>query len=384
MALRAQTILPGAYDISAYQKLLTGKKVAVFANQTSTIHNTHLVDSLVKLKINVTTIFGPEHGFRGKQDAGEVVNDNIDAATGIQVISLYGDHKKPTIADLANTDIVVFDIQDVGVRFYTYISSLEYVMEACLENGKPLLILDRPNPNGFYVDGPVLKKDFKSFVGMQPIPIVYGMTIGEYANMLIGEQWLGNKAMDAYKKTINQSKGGEFSVKVIPCKNYTHASKYILPVNPSPNLKDMRSVYWYPSTCFFEGTVVSEGRGTNLPFVQFGHPSLPKKLHSFTPKPNEGAKTGKLFLEKCYGYTLEKQKAPAAVDLAYFIKVYQQFPDKKNFFLKNNFIDKLAGTDELRKQVLKGATADEIKKSWAAGLQDFKKIRKKYLLYPDF
>jgi len=385
-------VITGAERMAVYLPMLKGKSVAVFANQTSIVGNTHLVDTLIKSGIKVVKIFGPEHGFRGDADAGEHVGDVTDKKTGIPVISLYGNHKKPTAADFKGVDILIFDIQDVGVRFYTYISSLEYFMEAALEHHKPLLILDRPNPNGFYVDGPVLDKKFKSFIGMQPIPIVYGMTMGEYALMLAGENWLSENAnkINAYNITTQPSADTPFHIQVIKCKNYDHNSKYELPVNPSPNLKEMQSVYWYPSTCFFEGTVLSEGRGTDKPFQVFGHPSLPKNLFSFTPKPNEGAKSSKCFYQKCYGWNLSGsttevlEKVDGKIQLRYLLDAYKLFPDKDSFFLKNNFIDKLAGNDQLKQQVKQGLSEEAIRKSWQPGLMAFKAIRKKYLLYTDF
>lgn len=385
-------VITGAERMAVYLPMLKGKSVAVFANQTSIVGNTHLVDTLIKSGIKVVKIFGPEHGFRGDADAGEHVGDVTDKKTGIPVISLYGNHKKPTAEDFKGVDILIFDIQDVGVRFYTYISSLEYFMEAALEHHKPLLILDRPNPNGFYVDGPVLDKKFKSFIGMQPIPIVYGMTIGEYALMLAGENWLSENAnkINAYNITTQPSADTPFHIQVIKCKNYDHNSKYELPVNPSPNLKEMQSVYWYPSTCFFEGTVLSEGRGTDKPFQVFGHPSLPKNLFSFTPKPNEGAKSSKCFYQKCYGWNLSGsttevlEKVDGKIQLRYLLDAYKLFPGKDSFFLKNNFIDKLAGNDQLKQQVKQGLSEEAIRKSWQPGLMAFKAIRKKYLLYTDF
>ncbi|HRI26094.1 MAG TPA: DUF1343 domain-containing protein, partial [Ferruginibacter sp.] len=290
-------VITGADRMQVYLPLLKGKAVAVFANQTSLVNGTHLVDTLLKSGINVVKIFGPEHGFRGNADAGEHVGDAKDVKTGLPVISLYGNHKKPTPDDLKDVDVLIFDIQDVGVRFYTFISSLQYYLEAALENHKPLMILDRPNPNGFYVDGPVLDTGFRSFIGMQPVPIVYGMTIGEYALMLAGENWLSAKAnaINAYNITTEPTADTPFHVTVIKCKNYNHRTKYELPVMPSPNLKEMQSIYLYPSTCFFEGTVLSEGRGTDKPFQVFGHPTLPNNLYSFTPKPNAGAKNSKCF-----------------------------------------------------------------------------------------
>jgi uncharacterized protein YbbC (DUF1343 family) len=385
-------VKPGAERMEVYLPMLKGKSVAVFANQTSVVGNTHLVDTLVKSGIKIVKIFGPEHGFRGVADAGEHVKDGIDTKSGLPVISLYGNHKKPTKEDLQDVDVVVFDIQDVGVRFYTFISSLEYVLEACLENHKPLLVLDRPNPNGFYVDGPVLDKKFKSFIGMQPIPIVYGMTMGEYTLMLAGEKWLSENAnkINAYNITTKPTVDTPFHVQVIKCKNYDHNTKYILPINPSPNLREMQSIYLYPSTCFFEGTVLSEGRGTDKPFQIFGHPSLPKKLFSFTPMPNEGSKSSKCFNQLCYGWNLSDtkenvlQNLNGKIQLKYLIEAYKLFPQKDSFFLVNNFFNKLAGNDILMKQIKTGKTEREIKKSWEKDLIKFKGIRKKYLLYKDF
>jgi uncharacterized protein YbbC (DUF1343 family) len=384
--------VPAAFKINEYLPLLKNRAIAVFANQTSTINNTHLVDTLIKYGINIKKIFGPEHGFRGTADAGEQVNNAVDKKTGLPIISLYGNHKKPTVDDLKDVDIVLFDIQDVGVRFYTYISSLEYVLEACLEQKKPLLILDRPNPNGFYVDGPVLDKKFKSFIGMQPIPIVYGMTMGEYALMLAGEGWLSKEANKnyLYKTSVATQANIPFLVQVITCANYTHKSLYDLPINPSPNLKTMQAIYLYPSTCFFEGTVLSEGRGTDMPFQVFGHPSYPKNMYSFTPKPNEGAKSSKCFNQVCYGWNVSGTKESVLsklnkqINLQYIIDAYALFPQKDSFFLTNNFIHKLAGTDEFKKQIIKQRTAEKIKASWHKGLKKFKTIRKKYLLYTDF
>lgn len=387
-----QQVITGAERMAVYLPMLKGKKVAVFANQTSMVGSAHLVDTLLKSGIEVVKIFGPEHGFRGDADAGEHVGDAKDKKTGIPVISLYGDHKKPTAADFKGVDVLLFDIQDVGVRFYTYISSLQYFLEAALENHKPLMILDRPNPNGFYVDGPVLNMKFKSFVGMQPIPIVHGMTIGEYALMLAGENWLSDKAnaINAYNITTKPTVDTPFHVQVIKCKNYDHNTKYELPVNPSPNLKQMQSIYLYPSTCFFEGTVLSEGRGTETPFQVFGHPTLPKSLYSFTPMPNEGAKNSKCFGLKCYGWNLSGSNEAVLkmvdnkIQLKYLLQAYQLFPGKDSFFLKNNFIDKLAGNDQLKQQVKQGLSEEAIRKSWQPGLIAFKAIRKKYLLYTDF
>ena len=386
------TVITGAERMQAYLPWLKGKTVAVFANQTSMVKNTHLVDTLLASGIKVVKIFGPEHGFRGDADAGEHVTDAKDKKTGLPIISLYGNHKKPTPEDLKDVDVLIFDIQDVGVRFYTYISSLQYYLEAALENHKPLLILDRPNPNGFYVDGPVLDMKFTSFIGMQPVPVVYGMTIGEYALMLTGENLLSPKAnaINAYNVTTKPTADTPFHVQIIKCKNYDHSTKYLLPVMPSPNLKEMQSIYLYPSTCFFEGTVLSEGRGTDKPFQYFGHPSLPKNLFAFTPNPNAGAKNSKCFGQKCYGWNLSGSNKSVLkivdkkIQLKYLIEAYKLFPGKDSFFLKNNFINKLAGNDILVQQIKDGKTEAEIRASWQPKLSEFKIIRKKYLLYKNF
>jgi uncharacterized protein YbbC (DUF1343 family) len=383
---KTTTIIPGAERMETYLPFLKGKSVAIFANQTSMVKNSHLVDTLIKCGIKVVKIFGPEHGFRGDADAGEQLGDGNDKKTGIPVISLYGKHKKPTPEDLSNVDILVFDIQDVGVRFYTFISSLEYYLEAALENHVPLIILDRPNPNGFYVDGPVLDRKFKSFIGMQPIPVVYGMTVGEYASMLVGEKWLSPEANTSYANPSNNI----FQLKVIQCKNYDHNSKYILPIAPSPNLKTMQAIYLYPSTCFFEGTALSEGRGTEAPFQIFGHPTLPSNLYSFTPKPTAGAKNSKCFFQTCYGWYISGsneeilKKLGNTLQLKYLLDAYQLFPGKDSFFLKNNFFNQLAGSDLLMEQIKQEKNESAIRTSWEPALGNFKTIRKKYLLYKDF
>ena len=385
-------IIPGAERIDVYVPMLNGKSVAVFANQTSMVGNTHLVDTLVKRGIKVVKIFSPEHGFRGNADAGEKVGDYTDEQTGIRVISLFGSKRRPSDDDLKDVDIMIFDIQDVGVRFYTYISSLQEYMEAAFENSKPLLILDRPNPNGFYVDGPVLDPKFKSFVGMQPVPIVYGLTIGEYAMMISGEKWLTEKAnkKQEYYTHAENSVDTPFHFLVIKCKNYDHNSKYILPVKPSPNLPEIQSIYWYPSTCFFEGTVLSEGRGTPKPFQYFGHPSLPKTLFNFIPHSMEGAKDPKLKDQLCYGWdasgTPEKvlQQINNRIQLKWLIDAYKLFPDKNKFFLATKSLNRLAGTDALMQQIIDGKSEEEIRKSWEPALSNYKEIRKKYLMYKDF
>lgn len=372
-------IIPAAERIDEYLPKLKGKKVAVFANNTSLVGKTHLVDTLSRLGVDIKKIFAPEHGFRGTADAGEKVANSADPATRIPVISLYGKKRKPSAEDLADVDIVLFDIQDVGARFYTYISSLEDLSESVIENKKQLIVLDRPNPNGFYVDGPVLDPKFKSFLGMQRIPVVHGMTVGEYILMLKGEKW------------INAKYAGEFNVTVIPCENYTHLSKYLLPEKPSPNLPDMASIYLYPSTCFFEGTVLSEGRGTDRAFQVFGHPALPDSLYSFTPRSMPGAKNPKLLNQLCYGWdeggSNEEvlKKINGRLQLKWLIEAYKLFPGKDSFFIHNgNTFNRLAGNDVLIAQIKKGVSEEEIRKSWESDLESFKNTRKKYLLYKDF
>ena len=392
-------IIPGAERMEKYLPLLKGKSVAIFANQTSMVGNTHLVDTLMKRGIKVVRIFGPEHGFRGDADAGEKVGNAIDKETGIEVISLYGKHNKPTAEDLKGVDIMVFDIQDVGVRFYTFISSLQRYMEAAFENSIPLIILDRPNPNGFYVDGPVLNVKYRSFVGMQPIPIVYGLTLGEYSLMMAGEKWLSDSANKkyAYYQHVKPTVDTPFHFLIINNLNYDHNSKYILPVKPSPNLPDIQSVYLYPSTCFFEGTTLSEGRGTDKPFQVFGAPTLPKTLYSFTPNPTEGAKSSKHYGEICYGWNLSGtpsevlKKVDNKVQLKWLMEAYRLFPDKDNFFIlpksgnmENSSFDRLAGNNDLWQQIKNGVSEKDIRKSWEPALSNYKKIRKKYLLYKDF
>lgn len=395
-----QKILAGADRINVYLPLIKGHAVGIFANQTSMVGNTHLVDTLKKLGIDIKVIFGPEYGFRGTADAGEKVGNYTDEKTGIPVISLYGSKRKPSAEDLKDVDLLIFDIQDVGVRFYTFISSLEEFMEAAFEFKKPLLLLDRPNPNGFYVDGPVLNKKYKSFVGMQPIPIVYGMTIAEYAMMLTGENLLSEKAnayANYFKNVQEHHPDTPYHFQVIKCKGYDHKTKYELPIKPSPNLPNIQSIYLYPSTCFFEGTVLSEGRGTNKQFQVFGHPSLPKSLYSFTPNPNEGAKKSKLYGQLCYGWDLSGSpeevlmKVDNKVQLKWLMEAYKLFPQKDSFFIvpksgnmEQSFFTKLAGNNELWQQIKTGKSEEEIRKSWEPELSNFKQIRKKYLLYEDF
>jgi uncharacterized protein YbbC (DUF1343 family) len=375
-ALRARVYpTPAAENTNAYFPQLEGKKVGLVVNQTSTIRQQHIVDAFMDAGINVVKIFAPEHGFRGTGDAGEKLKDSKDPETGIAISSLYGDKKKPTAADLAGIDQLVFDIQDVGVRFYTYISTLQYIMEACAENNIPLIVLDRPNPNGNYIDGPVLESKNKSFVGMQSIPVVYGMTIGEYAQMLNGEKLL--------------AKGVKCKLTVIPCKDYTHRLEYDLPIAPSPNLNTPQSIALYPSLCFFEGTDVSVGRGTDRPFTQWGHPNFKGMPHSFTPKATTGNKKP-LHLDKvCYGENLFSKSRNFAdnnqsnkISLTYLQAAYKATADKTKFF--NSFFVKLAGTDMLQKQIVANKAEKEIRATWKPGIEKFKKIRKKYLLYTDF
>ncbi len=389
----------GAERINVYLPLIKGRTVGIFANQTSMVGNTHLVDTLRKLGVNIKVIFGPEHGFRGTADAGEKVGNYIDNETGIPVVSLYGTKRRPSAEDVKDVDLLIFDIQDVGVRFYTYISSLEDFMEAAFELGKPLMILDRPNPNGFYVDGPVLDKKYRSFVGMQPIPIVYGMTIAEYAFMIAGEGWLSEKANAkyAYYRTAQNSVDTPFHFQVIKCKGYDHKTKYVLPVKPSPNLPNMQSIYLYPSTCLFEGTVLSEGRGTDKPFQVFGHPLLPNNLYSFTPNPTAGAKSSKLYGQICYGWDLSGTvaevlaKVDNKVQVKWLLDAFKQFPKKETFFLapksgnmEQSFFMKLYGDNSIWEYLFAGGNEEGIRKSWEPKLSEFKKIRKKYLLYDDF
>jgi Uncharacterized protein conserved in bacteria len=364
-----------------YLPLLRGKRVALFANHTSLVGNTNLVDTLQKSGIAIKVIFGPEHGFRGTADAGAKIGNYVDEKTGIPVVSLYGVKHKPSAANLNNVDIMLFDIQDVGTRFYTYISSLQEYMEAAVEQKKPLIVLDRPNPNAHYVDGPVLDTALRSFVGMQPVPIVYGMTIGEYAIMLLKEKWLRQNPakIQVYVNPKKNIPNNQFSLTVITCANYTHQSKYELPVKPSPNLPDMQAVYWYPSTCWFEGTVLSEGRGTAKPFQLFGHPSLPDTLISFTPRSIPGATQPKHKDQLCYGWDLSGVTPANKIELKYILQAYQLFPQKDTFFTK--FFNRLAGNTTLMQQIKDGLSEEAIRKSWEPALSNFKKLRQQYLLY---
>jgi uncharacterized protein YbbC (DUF1343 family) len=368
-SVRGSNILAGIYHTDAYFPSLTGKRVAIVANHTSIIGNTHLVDTLLSKGIRVVKIFSPEHGFRGIAEAGENIRNETDKRTGLKIISLYGKHYKPTSSDLHDIDIMLFDIQDVGVRCYTYLSTLHYVMEACAENNISLIVLDRPNPNGFYIDGPVLETKYRSFVGLHPVPLVYGMTIGEYALMINGESWLRN--------------GIRCNLQVITCTNYSHSQKVSLNVRPSPNLWNMQSIYLYPSLTLFEGTSISVGRGTELPFCCFGHPLLDTGNFLFTPKAANRNNAIPYVDTVCRGFNLLNYTLPDTGNLftlKWLIMAYQHFPLKNKFF--NSFFYNLSGTETLRKQIEAGLSETEIRKSWQQNLDSFKKIRKKYLLYP--
>lgn len=370
--LKTGSVVCGADRTDEYLGLLSAAAVGVVANPSSRSGDQHLVDKLLGSGIHVAKVFAPEHGFRGEAEAGAVIADGKDSKTGLPVVSLYGNHKKPTPGDLAGLDWMVFDIQDVGVRFYTYISTLHYVMEACAENSVPLLVLDRPNPNGFYVDGPVLDTLFRSFVGMHPVPVVHGMTIGEYARMINGEGWL---------------KGGiSCRLTVVPCSGYDHQTEYVLPVKPSPNLPNQVSVYLYPGLCFFEGTIVSIGRGTEFPFQVYGHPNM-KSAFSFIPVSIPGVVRQPPFEgQKCFGADLrltgiQEIAIQHGLVLDWLIDAYNQLGKKDTFF--NSYFNTLAGTDLLRRQITAGISPVEIRRSWEKDLKRFKRIRAQYLLYPD-
>ncbi|RRA90855.1 exo-beta-N-acetylmuramidase NamZ family protein [Paenimyroides viscosum] len=393
-------IQTGADQPEIYLPLLKDKKVGILTNQTGIIKvgevtqgteiqsgrtrkkeirstnpiYSNIIDYLIEQKINLKKIYAPEHGFRGTADAGELIKDGKDTKTGLPIISLYGNNKKPTKEQLAGIDVMIFDLQDVGARFYTYISSLHYLMEACAENNIPLIVLDRPNPKGATVDGPVLEMKNKSFVGMHPIPVLHGMTIGEYAQMINGEKWLN--------PSTGSGQALQCKLTIIPCKNYNKSMHYSLPVKPSPNLPNDTAINLYTSLCFFEGTNVSMGRGTEKQFQIYGSPFLKNMDFTFTPKPNDGAKdpvnNGKL----CYGEDISTHKAIDGLSLEWLLKAYKNTDSKEKFF--NNFFIKLAGTDKLQKQIEKGLTEKEIRETWKTGIEDFKNTRKKYLLYTDF
>lgn len=374
VAAASETVLrTGAERMEQYLPLLAGKRVALCGNQTSVVGKTHLVDTLLSRKVSLVKLFCPEHGFRGQAEAGATVASGKDPLTGLPVVSLYGKNKKPTAEQLTGVEVILFDLQDVGCRFYTYISTLHYVMEAAAENGVEVIVLDRPNPNGFYVDGPVLEPQFQSFVGMHPVPVVYGMTIGEYARMINGEKWLAN--------------GVQCDLEVVTLEGYTHETRYELPVAPSPNLQTPEAVFLYPSLCLFEGANVSVGRGTDRPFEMYGAPGMRVGEYRFTPHAIPGVSENPPFKgQECRGYDLHDEavstlRKPGRLNLAYLLSAYENCPDKTNFFLKNSFFDKLAGTAVLRQKIVAGATEEAIRASWRPALDNFKSLRAKYLLY---
>ena len=371
----ANTVQAADANFASYLPLLANQRVAIFTNNASQVDGQNIVNVLLQHNVNIVKIFSPEHGFSGLSDAGAKVANSKES--NLQIISLYGKKDQPSAQDLNNVDVIVFDIQDVGVRYYTYISSLQKLMEAATNNHKPLIILDRPNPNASYIDGPILEAKYKSFVGMQAIPIVYGMTIGEYAKMLVGEKWLD---------LMPKSKASQLKLTIIPMLNYTHASKYQIDIRPSPNLPNMAAIYWYPSLGWFEGTQLSVGRGTEMPFQVLGYPGF-KSEFSFKPQPSTGALNPPLNGQICHGWNLQMSESAVflqingQIQLRYLIDSYQQFPNKSKFFTL--FFSKLAGTDSLRQQIIAGTSESEIRRSWQKGLQQFKLIRIKYLLYPE-
>lgn len=386
--VKAVKFMTGADNLKNHLDLFENKKVGIVTNQTGlvtydsisqtkfdsglnkqkiSIKTVHLVDYIMqKTPIQLVKIFAPEHGFRGTADAGELINDSKDAKTGLPILSLYGNNKKPSAEQLAGIDILLFDLQDVGARFYTYISHLHYIMEACAENNVSLIILDRPNPNGSIVDGPILDPAYSSFVGMHPIPVLHGMTIGEYALMINGQGWLKNKV--------------QCHLNVIPCENYSRTMSYNLPVNPSPNLPNAQSINLYASLCFFEGTNVSVGRGTETQFQIYGSPNLPKTDFSFTPVPNFGSKNPMYDGKVCYGENLTKAPKVHQLELKWLLKAYHETSNPEKFF--TSFFTKLAGSPKLQSQIEAGLSEEEIRASWQEGLEDFKKMRADYLLYP--
>ncbi len=363
---------PAAYSIHSYLPILKGKRVGLVVNHTSTIGKVHLVDTLLALGINITVIFAPEHGFKGEADAGEKITNSM-YKTNIPIRSLYGKDKKPSSEDILKADIVLFDIQDVGVRFYTFLSTLHYVLEAAGENVTPVIVLDRPNPNIHRIDGPVLEAKYASFVGLHPVPILYGMTIGEYAKMIVGEAWLANKV--------------KVQLTVFPCKYFSRQSRYIPPIAPSPNLPNIRSMLLYPSICLFEGTHISEGRGTNKQFQLYGHPDMDKSSFSFTPTSMDGAKYPKHENVTCGGVDLTTMELETLyqsdrIDLSYLLHAYKELATQGSaFFLESNFFEKLAGNDLFRQQLTTGKSESEIRASWQKDLELFKKVREKYLIY---
>lgn len=368
--LRSHDFLTGSERLHLYLDSIKGKRVAIVGNQTSMIGKVHLVDTLLALGVTIQKVFSPEHGFRGDADAGEKVWNDVDMKTGIPLISLYGNNKKPKAAQLEDVDIVIFDIQDVGVRFYTYISTLHYVMEACAESDKQIIVLDRPNPNGHYIDGPILEKGHKSFVGMHPVPIVYGMTIGEYALMINEECWLADSI--------------HCNISVVPCKNYSHKMRYVLPIPPSPNLRSETAISLYPSLCLFEATTVSVGRGTERPFEYYGHPNFPELPFQFTPISSFGAKKPLWENRVCYGVDLHpvvSTKRMYDLNIQFLLDAKMYLGDTVPFINQPAFFDRLAGTSELRRQINQGMSAKDIRNTWRPGIKEFRKTRSKYLLY---
>lgn len=363
-------VIPGAENTASYINKLRGKKIGLVAHQASIVKTPagtkHLVDVLLEKGIRLQGVFAPEHGFRGTADAGEKIKDGKDAETGLSIYSLYGENRKPKPEQLQEVELMVFDLQDVGVRFFTYLSTLHYIMEACAEQGIPLLVLDRPNPNTHYIDGPVLEAAHKSFVGMHPVPIVYGMTIGEYAQMINGEKWL--------------AKGLQCQLEVIPIKNYTHQTPYELQIRPSPNLPNAQAIALYPSLCLLEPTVISIGRGTDTQFQIYGHPDFKGYDYRFTPAPNFGSKNPKFNGELCFGKNLTGAPKPTQIELKWLIDAYSNFPDKATFFLKG--FERISGVSSLKTQLQAGKNETEIRQTWAEDLAEFHRIRSQYLLYP--
>ncbi len=365
---RQEGVIVGAERMKEYIPELKSKKVGLLVNHTSVINSIHLLDTLISQNIQVTKVFAPEHGFRGQISNGEIVKNGIDLKSGIPIISLYGKNKKPSKEQMKNIDILVFDIQDVGTRFYTYISSMHYMMEACADNQIKMIILDRPNPNGHIIDGPVLDMKYKSFVGMHPIPVLHGLTVGELAKMIIGEEWLNSKS--------------KLNLEIVPSKNWTHSTPYTIVIPPSPNLPNDQAISLYPGLCFFEGTKISAGRGTDFPFQIYGAPYPSLGSFEFTPTSKPfAAKYPKFENQKCYGVDLRNASKPNSLDISHLIKAYKAFPDKNIFF--NNFIQNLAGTDQLKTQIIDQIPENEIRNSWAKELNQYREMRKKYIIYQD-
>ncbi len=364
-------IRTGASQPDKYLSLLKGKKIGLVVNHTSMVGEIHLIDFLLQEGMEVVKILAPEHGFRGTALEGEIVEDGVDKKTGIPVISLYNENRKPTPAQLTDVDLLIFDVQDVGARFYTYISTMHLVMEACAENNKPLIVFDRPNPNGDYIDGPVREPEYQSFVGMHPIPVVHGCTIGELAQMINGEKWLNTNE--------------QCDLTVIPVLNYSHNMKYSLPVPPSPNLPNDVAVRLYPSLCFFEATSVSIGRGTDFPFQVIGGPKPELGDFRFVPERNPGSPIRPLNEDQvCYGVDLRMLEEIPTFTLKYFLDFYHQYEHEKDFLTRENWLNSLAGTSKLIQQIREGLSEAEIRASWQPELEQYQQMRKKYLLYPDF